>query len=190
MEFDSGDFGGRRYGNVMVARTPRLAVFHFEACRIAVQLLQARACICQADSADPCGSAAPSPARCPSLGSPASVPVRDAEIRIVPAAAHPADAVTHGIFDDRLQAHVRYGGVERTVVGRDLDTQPVLKPNLLDGKVQPQILQLPAQWHLLRFDVLQTQRSRSLRRPSISSACRPRCWRTSTMMAFIVLNRK
>ena len=35
-----------------------------------------------------------------------------------------------------------------------------------------------------------TARSRSLKRASVSSACCPFCWRTSTTMAFSVLNRK
>ena len=67
----------------------------------------------------------------------------------------PADAVAHSIFDDRLQAHVRNGGVQGSVVGRNLDAQAILKANLLDGKIQPEIFQLPPERDLLRLDVFE-----------------------------------
>ena len=52
---------------------------------------------------------------------------------MTPGVARGADAVTDGILDDGLQAHVRHRGVEQLRVDVDVDVQPVGEAQLLDG---------------------------------------------------------
>jgi hypothetical protein len=63
--------------------------------------------------------------------------------------------MTHGVFDNRLQDHVRDERVCRVRVGDNPDLQAILEPYPLDREIQPQELQLTPERHLLSLDVVE-----------------------------------
>ena len=90
------------------------AVFHLMLACVAVELVQARPRIGEADSRPSARSAAPGvPGPSSTTRDHQSIVHRSAGKRMDPAGgSDPADAVAHRILDDRLEAQVRDGGVQ------------------------------------------------------------------------------
>src|SRR5580704_9274460 len=110
-------------------------VFDGKASRIAVELLEARAGVREADAASLALTAG---------GEPRTVVLNfHLEHAVHMTSADPksarrgttADAVPDRILDDRLQNHLRNGGVENFGAGGDFNPQPVLEPHLFDPQI-------------------------------------------------------
>lgn len=66
-----------------------------------------------------------------------------------------SQSVAYGILHDRLKRHMRDERVRNLRTGFDPDAQPILKPNLLDGEIEPQKIELASKRDFLRLHIFQ-----------------------------------